>query len=393
MKVKIMNDSKKLNKTKFFSFRRVKSLMTKEFLQFFRNIPLVLIVFYMIVIDPWSASELSLDLVNYPFATLDLDKTSTSIEFIEKLRAPHFLHMTDLSSFDESEELLMSGEVGMVLVIPEDFQRQIGARKPAKLQVLFDGTQANSATIAIGYLAGIVEQFSEEIILEKWNMSVDEARRLPLINTNTRVLFNENLNDKWFNGAIEFLTALTLVSILLPAAATVYEKQRGTLEQLIVTPLKTFEVMIAKIVPMTVVIMACAYIGIYGILQGVVGMPVRGNIVYFTFITLVYLLTTTGIGLLISTIANNLAETVLITIIVLIPMVFLSGSWTPPETMPQWLQGLIIFSPMKYYLEMCLGVFFRGVGIGETWPSLLILAAISTAAFTLGALRFRKSYA
>jgi ABC-2 type transport system permease protein len=377
----------------FSGSRRMLSLMKKEFLQFFRNFALVAIVIFAVVVDPYAAGEMTFDIKNFPFAVLDLDKSFRSGEFLDKLREPYFNRVADTESFTKAQNMLTTSTVGMVIIIPEGFQRTITEGGTAGIQVLFDGTEPNSATVAVSYLAGIALRFSEEILVDAVDLSQTGIDGIPYINSETRVLFNENLYDSGFLVLAEFLNAVTLISILLPAAATVYEKQTGTMEQLIVTPLRVYEIMIAKIIPMSLVILGSTYFGIFLTLKALIGVPMRGSLAYFTLVTVVFLFTTSGLGMLVATIANNLAETILVTLILLIPIVFLSGSFTPPEAMPGWMQFLIMFSPLKYYLEICYGIFLRGVGFQETWPLLLIMSALGGAVFAAGAARFRRTFA
>jgi ABC-2 type transport system permease protein len=384
---------KSLPEGTFSGTRRMLSLMKKEFLQFFRNFALVAIVIFAVVLDPYAAGEMTFDVKNFPFAVLDLDKSFRSAQFLDKLREPYFNRVAETESFTEAQDMLNTRKAGMVIIIPEGFQRTISAGKTAGIQVLFDGTEPNSATVAVSYLAGIALQFSEEVLVNAVDISQSGIEGIPYINSETRVLFNENLYDSWFLVLAEFLNAVTLISILLPAAATVYEKQTGTMEQLIVTPLRVYEIMIAKIIPMSLVILGSTYFGIFLTLKTLVGVPMRGSLVYFTIVTVIFLFTTSGLGMLVATIANNLAETILLTFILLFPIVFLSGSFTPPEAMPGWMQFLIMFSPLKYYLEICYGIFLRGVGLQETWSMLLIMSALGGIIFAAGAARFRRTFA
>ena len=381
------------NRTHFPSVTRILSIMKKEFRQFFRNIPLVILVFFAVVLDPWAASEMTFDLKNYGFSYLDYDKSSKSAELIEKLQQPYFRLYKEVSSQEEMNRLLDSGEVGFFVVIPQGFEKDLNSGRSTEISVVMDGTNSNSSTVALSYFAGIVEQFSQDIILTQWSKYLGRELHLPVIQPETRVLYNENLKDQWFLVLSEFLNAITMIAIILPAAATVYEKQTGTMEQLIVTPLRIYEIMIGKIIPMSIVILTASYLGIYTVLTNIVGVPLRGSILYFTLVTVVFLFTTAGLGMLIATVANNLAETILATLIILIPIIFLSGAWTPPEAMPEWMQWLIVLSPLKYYLEICYGIFLRGTTLAESWGSLLTLAALGGVIFTAGAVRFRRNFA
>ncbi len=373
--------------------RRMLSLMKKELFQFLRNIPLVAVVVFAMTLDPYMAGELTLDLKDYAVAVADLDGTDSSAEFAAKLRTPFFRVKERLSDIAPMRRMLTAGEVSMVMVIPEGFARRLTRRQQAEVQLVFDGTNANSATIAYSYIAGIAAQFSESMLVERWRLPGAALQEVPYVRDQIRVLYNPNLNDSWYMVLSEFLTALTLISIMLPAAMTVYEKQFGTMEQLMVTPLRVHEIMFAKIATTALIILGGAYVGIYTVITWWRAIPMRGSIVYFTAVTIVFLFTTTGLGLLIATVANNLSETMLLTFIVLVPIAFLSGAWTPPEAMPPWMQHLVRFSPLTYYLEISFGIFFRGVGPAETWLSLLTLFGLGALIFTAGALRFRKKFA
>lgn len=375
------------------SILRTGSIMKKEFRQFFRNIALVLLVIFAVILDPWAASEMTFDLKHYGFSFLDFDQSSQSAQLLEKLRPPYFRLHSEVYSHQEAEELLLSGEVGLVIIIPKGFQRNLSSGKSTEISVILDGTNSNSSTVALSYFAGIVEQFSQNIMLNQWSRYPGSQTELPMVEPVTRVLYNENLQDNWYLVLSEFLNAITMIAIILPAAATVYEKQTGTMEQLIVTPLRIYEIMIGKILPMAMIILVAAYVGIYTVLTSIVGVPLRGSILYFTLVTVVFLFTTAGLGMLVATVANNLAETILATLIILIPIMFLSGTWTPPEAMPEWMQWLIVLSPLKYYLEICYGIFLRGTGFDQSWPSLLTLALLGTIIFSAGAIRFRKNFA
>ena len=373
--------------------RRMLSLMKKELFQFLRNTPLVAVVVFAMTIDPYMAGELTLDLKDYAVAVADLDMTESSAEFAAKLREPFFRVKERLSDIAPMRRMLTAGEVSMVMVIPEGFARRLARRQQAEVQLVFDGTNANSATIAHSYIAGIAAQYAESLLVERWRLPGAALQQVPYVRDQTRVLYTPNLHDSWYMVLSEFLTALTLISIMLPAAMTVYEKQFGTMEQLMVTPLRVHEIMFAKIATTALIILAAAYVGIYTVITWWRGIPMRGSIVYFTVVTIVFLFAATGLGLLIATVANNLSETMLLTFIVLVPIAFLSGAWTPPEAMPPWMQHLVRFSPLTYYLEISFGIFFRGVGPAETWPSLLTLFGLGAMIFTAGALRFRKKFA
>ena len=150
--------------------------------------------------------------------------------------------------------------------------------------------------------------------------------------------------------------------------------------------------MFSKIVPMIVILMIASFICVFTILKPVMGIPIRGSLGAFFFATFIYIFTVTGLGLFISTISSNLADTVLFSIFILVPIMFLSGAWVPLESMPPWMQYLIRFSPLKYYLDIGYGVFFKGTSLLMMWKEMLALFGLGVASFLIGAIRFRKVY-
>ncbi len=371
---------------------RLYILMRKEFLQFFRNLPLIIIVLYCMTIDVYSAGSISMDIHDYPLAVYDLSKTEESRQVIEDLREPFFQITHVLQQEDEIEPIIESGAVAVVVIFPEDFSRKMGAGEPAQMQVLLDGSISNSSELAAGYIANIVARRNIELMMTKWNVTPSAEQVVPQVVSAKRNWYNPNLLDRWNFSLMEFFVDLTLIGILLIATAMVNEKQFGTIEQLMVTPLRTWEIMVAKIVPMVVVLFFASFISIFVILVPVTGIPFQGSVVAFFFVTLLYVTAISGLGLMISTISSNLSDTVLFSILVLVPIMFLSGAFVPMEAMPNWMQTLVHFSPLKYYIDLGVGIFLKGNSLIFMWRELVALTAIGAVSFTVGALRFRKVF-
>ncbi len=367
-------------------------LLKKEVLQFFRNIPLLIIVLYACTLDVYMASSFTMDLKNYPISIYDMDKTEKSRDLIRRIRKPFFSVYSMINDEHDVEKLILQGNVGVVLVIPKDFQKKINGGHSSPVQVILDGTSSNTAELAASYLYQIAADFSTGILVNEWQVSSKAAYWLPLLHTRTRYEFNANLIDKWTMCLQEFFTILTLIAILLTATAMVNEKQFGTIEQLMVTPLRPFEIMLSKVLPMAGIFLVAGFISIYCVMIPLVGLPLRGNILDFFILTIVFCFTSSGLGLLISTVSSNLSETVLLTLLVLFPIMFLSGAWVPPEAMPRWMQTLIVFSPLKYYLDIGVAIFIKGNSLVYMWREFLALAALGGGIFWLGAIRFRKMF-
>lgn len=367
-------------------------LLKKEVLQFLRNIPLLIIVLYACTLDVYMASEFTMDLKNYPIAIYDMDRSQSSQNLISKIRKPFFVIHSYINDEKDVDNLILKGEVGVVLVIPKDFQNKINSQKGAPVQIILDATSSNTAELASNYLYEIISDYSSNILVNKWQLSSTAYKLVPVVGCQTRNEFNENLKDEWSMCIQEFFTILTLIAILLPATAMVNEKQFGTIEQLMVTPLRPHEIMLSKILPMVGIFIIASFISIYCIMLPIVGIPLRGNVLDFFILTIVFCFTSSGLGMLISTVSNNLSETVLLTLLVLFPIMFLSGAWVPPEAMPAWMQWIMVLSPLKYYLNVGMSIFLKGNSLIFMWKDFLSLLGLGIVIFWLGAVKFRKMF-
>lgn len=223
-------------------------------------------------------------------------------------------------------------------------------------------------------------------------LDADNLESMPQILEEHRVWFNPNEDNRWFMSIAELLNIITLFAILLPACAMVREKERGTVEQLLVTPLTPFQIMFPKVLSMGVVILAGTSISLFGILKGCFGVPLKGGLILYFLITLTYVFTTAGLGLFISTLARNLGQAGMLTIIIYGPMIFLSGAWTPPEAMPGFLRLLMLFSPLHYYIDASFGVLLKGADLGLLWDSVSGMVVLGGGLFWLGMWRLRAQF-
>ncbi len=367
-------------------------LMRKEFVQFFRNIPLIFIVLYLITFDVYSAGTISMDLHDFPIAVYNLDQTQDSREVIERLREPYFKITHIIDQENQIQQLIESGDVSVVVVFPKDFSKKINSYQTAEMQVILDGSVSNASQLALGYISSIVQDYNENLIFTAWKISDINKKIIPYVNLEKRYLYNPNLNDQWNFSLQELFLVITLLGMLLIAAAMVNEKQFGTIEQLMVTPLKIYEIMLAKIVPMAIILLMGTFIAVFVTLKNLVGIPIQGNVWAFFFITLLYIFTVAGLGLMISTISSNLSDTVLFSILILVPMLFLSGAYVPLEAMPEWMRMIVHVMPLKYYIDLGTGVLLQGNSLLSMYKELGMLLILGIISFGVGALRFRKAY-
>lgn len=371
--------------------RRVAALMRKEFKEFFRNKALLFIVVYMFTIDVYSAATLQMMVNNHPLAVLDRDRTPLSRRLQERFQPPYFRHVAQLTDERQITEMLEFCRAAMILYIPEGFQREVAAGRPAQLQVLVDGTDSHTAQIASGYVESIIDAFNREQMAERLGFPPEDLP-LPKLDARLRIWFNPNMNEAWFIALTELFNVVMVISVLLPAAAMVREKERGTIEQLMVSPLHTYQIMMAKVIPMVIITVVGTIGSIYLVLRPAYDLPLRGNVPLFFLLTALFVATTSGMGLLVSTLADTLPQTIMLTLIVLAPMMFLSGSWTPLEAMPTWMARLTIVSPLRYYLDIGFGILLKGNGMRLLYKQVLGMTVLGVCLFGYGAYRFRRMF-
>jgi len=366
--------------------------MRKEFVQFFRNVPLLIIVLYCMTLDIKTAGNLSMDLHDYPIAIYDIDRTEESREVISRLREPYFEITHTITEENEIRDLIEEGTVSVVVVFPHNFGKKLSAYRTSEMQVILDGSNSNASSLALRYLSNIVYKYSDELLVTKWKLSNITKDVIPYVDSEMRYFYNPNLNERWNFCLQEYFMSITLIGLLLTATAMVNEKQFGTIEQLMVTPLRTIEIMLSKIIPMIAILFVAMFIAVFVTLKPVVGLPILGNIWAFFFVSLIYFFTIAGMGLLISTISNSLSETVLFSVLLLVPIMFLSGAWVPAESMPAWMRFFVQLSPLKYYLDLGNGIFLKGNSLIFMWREFLSLVCLGGVVFLAGAYRFRKVF-
>jgi len=373
--------------------RRLHVMTVKEFLQLARDYVLLVFIIYAFTADIYLAgSGVSLQLREAPVYFMDNDKSQVSREFLSRFMPPYFRIKGEAASSRESSNLLDNGKAMIVVDIPASFQKSIVSGDHADIQVQIDTTNSGLGFLASSYAQQITGKFGLEMALERIGMADSGHINAPMITDDHRVWFNPNQDDTWFMSISELLTIITLFSVLLPGAAMVREKERGTVEQLLVSPLSSFQIMFPKVLSMTTVILAGCVISMLFVIKGVFHVPLKGSLVLFFAITTLYVFTTAGLGLFISTIAKNLAQVGMMTVLIFVPMLFLSGAWTPPEAMPPWMRTVMYISPLHYYIDTGFGILLKGAGIRVLWKQILEMAMLGSFIFGMGMWRFRKQF-
>ncbi|MEN9984846.1 MAG: hypothetical protein RI925_348 [Pseudomonadota bacterium] len=367
---------------------RLRVMLVKEMRQLLRDRVLLAFIVYAFSVDIFlAASGVSLQLNRAATVVQDFDQSAASRELISRFVPPYFRIDGQIAHDSQAQARLDDGRSMLVLSIPPGFQADLQRGLPTSVQLQVDTTNSVLGFLAASYANLMVSRFGLEQAASLNGGGGGGA--LPVIDNQIRVWFNPNQLDSWFMGITELLNIVTVFAILLPAAAMVREKERGTVEQLLVSPLSPFQIVFPKVLAMTVVIVLGSALALFAVLHLGFAIPSRGNPLLFLLLTALYVFTTAGLGLAAATVARNLAQVGMLSILILAPMIFLSGAWTPPEAMPAWLRALMYLSPMHYYIDASFGVLLKGQGLTELWRSLASMLLIGVTVFVWGLRRVR----
>lgn len=362
---------------------RLRSLLRKEFAQFFRDrVMLVLTLYFYTGCVVVCSYALSFDVTDFPLTVRDRDQTPTSRGLRRAFEHAGAFRLTHSPRSDaEAAAWLESGRTGMVITVPPGFERRFRRAEPAPLQVWLDGTDANSASTVQGYLDGVIQRFEAE------RRPGRDGR--PSVEPVVRVWYNPKQSTTPFMVLSMIALAGMLVGMIHPTASIVREREQGTIEQILVTPIRTWELFVAKTFPTMVMGLLSVSVSLLIVLG--FGVPLRGSFGFLMLATAVFLLSAIGLGVLVAAVARTLQQGLLLAFFGLFPIMFLSGSLGPLESLPSAVRQASVVSPLRYYMEVVLGVFLKGAGFAELWEELVAMLVIGVVLFALAALAFRRS--
>jgi len=365
----------------------------KELLQLLRDPILLVFVLYAFTADIYNAaSGVSFQLNNAALVLFDLDRSAASRELAGRFMPPEFRWIGGINHAEQGQKLLDDGKAMAVLDIPPGFGAAMSRGENKAVQLQIDAANSVQGFLMSVDATQIIARYGLEQAAVRLGVDSSAAIDAPAINNATRVWFNPNQNDAWFMGISELLNVVTLFSMLLPAAAMVREKERGTIEQLLVSPLSPLQIMIPKIMAMVAVILGGTALGLFGILVPVFSIPVVGSLFLFFVLSTFYISTLAGIGILIATVTNNMAQAGMMVILILAPMMFLSGAWTPPEAMPALMRLGMYTSPLYYYINASYGILLKGAGVMVLWPMFVGILLIGMLVSATTIIRFKKQF-
>ena len=368
------------------------NIIIKEFLQLRRDPRLFGIIFIapilQLILLGYAAN---LDVENIHTAVYDQDKTVTSRNFIEKFQHSGYFSIDNyLDNYNQLTELIDKGEVLWTLVIPNDFEKKLERGDQVKVQAIFDGSDGNKTAIAFGYVNGIVSNYSQNILLEERDKSGQKTALTGTLTSELRVWYNPDLKTRNFMVPSIVGLLLTVITTVLMAMAIVKEREIGTLEQIIVTPIKPFQLIIGKIIPFIILGFLDVLI-VLGVMVFWFGIGIRGDFFFLIFASFIFVLSTLGIGLFVSTVSKTQQQAMMVAMFaILMPTNFLSGFAFPIENMPQWIQPITYLIPLRYYITILRGVILKGDGFIDLLPETAALLIIGIIILTLSSLRFKK---
>ena len=365
-------------------YGRLAALMRKELIQFLRARAMLALILYLYTVEIIMCTyAMSFDVRNLPTAFVDRARSAESRALVQDFGSSGYFKITHSAATDaEVAALLDRGEVLAAVVIPPEFSRQLAQGVPTSVQLLLDGSNANAASVAQGYAQRIVQNFALQRAPPPF--MADQ----PAVELRPRVWYNSELDYRHFMVLSMMALAGMMVGMITAAAGIVREKESGTVEQLLVTPVSPGEMIAAKMLPPLLFCLLALFSSL--LVAAVFGVPLRGSLALFMLFSAVFLLSGMGIGILLGVIADTLQQALLISFLVLFPVLFLSGTIVPLESMPPGLQYLAEASPLRHYMDAVLGLFLKGVGLDVLWPRLAAMLAIGAALLALSVWRFRR---
>ncbi|MEW6067124.1 MAG: ABC transporter permease [Nitrospirota bacterium] len=376
---------------------RIKQMIIKEFIQVLRDKRMKAIIFGVPIIQLLVFGyAVTTDVNQISTALYDLDRSFESRELAQRLESSgYFTIKYAPESSREIRELLDRGKVLCAIQINRGFSRDIKRGIPTEIQVLADGTDSNTAMVAMSYASRIIAKYAMDKGAKKIEISTNPPHP-PLVkggegglDVRTRAWYNPDLRSKNYNVPGVIALMIMLICLLLTSMAVVREREIGTMEQLMVTPLRPVELMLGKTIPFGIIgFFDMLLVTIIGTLW--FNIPIKGSIYLLTVSTAIYLLSVLGIGLFISTISKTQQQALMATFLFFAPAVLLSGFMFPIENMPEIIQYGTYLNPLRYFLIIIRGIFLKGNGIDILWPQILALLLLGAVVITISSIRFKK---
>ena len=377
-----------------FKRNRIYPIVIKEFIHIIRDRRTLLIVFIMpVILLLLYGFALTFDVKNIPTVVMDRDNTPLSRDLIDGFKGSAYFHIISYAdSFKDENKYFLEGKAKAAINIDHGFSGLVRAGKPAQIQVVVDGADANTALISIGYISAITQGFSQNVIIKAFskiaggNVSAD---LLP-IEAKPRIWYNPRLESMRFLVPGIIAIILMVLAAMIISTTVVSEKDHGTLEQLIATPIKPIEIMLGKMIPYIIVgfgdVLLCALTALF-----VFGVGIKGSVILFFIESVIFICGVLGLGLFISAISQKQIDAIMISAFAtMLPSLLLSGFIFPINNMPAVIQWITYFVPARYFINIMRGIYLKGIGIDFLWWDTLLLSLFAALMLFLASKNFKK---
>lgn len=373
-------------------FERITRMLIKEFIQILRDPRMRTVIFVMPLVQTLVFGyAVTTDVTHIPTAIFDLDNSRASRELVARFTGSGYFDVVAyVDREDQARDLVDHGTVKAALQINKGFGDDLRAGRTAAVQVIVDGTDSNTAGIVLNYAGQIAGRFSETVMQTRIIRATGEPATPAYVAVETRAWFNENLESRNFYVPGVIVLIVTLVTLMLSSMAVVREKEIGTIEQIMVTPIKQAEFILGKTLPFALI--GFADVALVTVMAAYwFDVPFRGSLWLLVGATSLYLMSTLGIGLLISTISRTQQQAMMSAFFYYFPAMLLSGFVFPIANMPEAVQWLTYLNPLRYFLVIIRGIFLKGVGPEILWPQMAALFILGTVTLWVATRRFQKT--
>ena len=369
------------------AIKNIFQLGKKEILSLCRDGLLMALIVYSFSAALIVSYNASTDFADAAIAVVDEDQSQLTQRVTDAFLPPLFLPV-DIIQRNDIDRTMDEGRYTFVIVFPVDFEKDVMANMCPEVQVNVDATRMSQAFTGAGYIQQILTNAVSDFVRD----STGTSSPLPA-NMVIRNRYNPNLDSAWFMALMQLANNIAMLAIILTGSALITEREKGTLEHLLVMPVTPFQIMASKIWSMMLVVMVAALTGLFLVVRMYLQIPLAGSYMLFALGMALYLFALTSLGIFLACMSQNMPQLGLLIILVLMPLEMLSGSATPQESMPVWVQRVMQFAPTTHFVNITQGILFRGAGLRAMWPTFLKLFLIGAGLFSLSLSRFRKSVA
>jgi ABC-2 type transport system permease protein len=371
--------------------KAVLSIIRKEFLQLRRDRRLFPVLFISPVLQLLLLGyAANLDVRNIPTVVCDLDRSASSRSFLDDfVNSGYFTVRAQVDRMDAVDAFLDNGQASMALIVPRGFGDDLAGGRQASAMIIADGSESQSATIGVNYAAMITGRYDQRVVLERLRRVLGGGAKPLLVNAEVRVWYNPELRSRNFMVPGVLGLILMIMTISLASMGIVREKEAGTMEQLIVTPIRPYQLIVGKLLPFVLIgLIEVSFVLVVARFWFVI--PIRGSAALLYALSLAFMLNTLGIGLFISTISRTQQQAMFTTTFFMMPMMLLGGFVFPIENMPRFFQYASRLVPTRYFFIIIRGIMLRGAGWPELWDQAAALVVLGTVILVLSIFRFHK---